>query len=217
MLRQSIGAIAVFFVPFVCAAQEPLGDAREVPGVPDIVLDAAKSRLFKPGGCDSLRPGRAFSDFFPAVDFWVLRCELEHGGPSSAVIGQDSQTVYLLDSAEDYAFLVLRHPVQSILVMSNPAEYFQSYLKLSGVLPWDAQPATEAVLGTMTGECASVRPWRGIAVGTGSNASGGIGLVLVNADTVYFANSRVAADGFVDLPHVEIAGISGQCVRTDHD
>ena len=47
----------MFFVPFVCAAQEPLGDAREVPGVPDIVLDAAKSRLFKPGGCDSLRLG----------------------------------------------------------------------------------------------------------------------------------------------------------------
>lgn len=99
------------------------------------LMDALRSQTATPGGCrESPDTATVAISFYPGVRFTRGTCTLEHGDPTSAIVGVDGDSVlYLLGSLSSLRFLERRHPPvggDSALV-----RYAMTALELTGNIP----------------------------------------------------------------------------------
>jgi len=122
-------------VPFLLALALGLpaaeGHAQATPG--SAIPDALRSLTFGFGGCGKAPILRDTTiQYFPHVRFVRGYCTLEHGDPTSAIVGIDSDSIlYLLGSIDAFRFLTQQHPPPAV-DSAGLLAYVQVALELSG-------------------------------------------------------------------------------------
>jgi len=103
------------------------------------IRDALRSLTHGWGGCSTEpEPMPVSIAYFPTVHFFRDECIREHGDPTSALVGLDSDSVlYLLQSPSALKFLVNRHPPVG-RDSANTLHYARLSLEMAGAIPHQA-------------------------------------------------------------------------------